>query len=84
MRGQVLAVQTADFVWAARSVGATPLRVMLRHVLPNSLSPVLVMATLQAGSVVVETAGLSFLGLGRAAAVTRLGRAAGGWARAIF
>jgi peptide/nickel transport system permease protein len=64
MRGQVLAVQNADFVWAARSVGARPLRVMLRHVLPNSLSPVVVMATLQAGSVVVETAGLSFLGLG--------------------
>jgi peptide/nickel transport system permease protein len=64
MRGQVLAVQSADFVWAARSVGATPVRVMVRHVLPNSLSPVLVMATLQAGSVVVETAGLSFLGLG--------------------
>jgi peptide/nickel transport system permease protein len=64
MRGQVLAVQSADFVWAARSVGAAPLRVMLRHVLPNSLSPVLVMATLQAGAVVVETAGLSFLGLG--------------------
>jgi peptide/nickel transport system permease protein len=64
MRGQVLAVQEADFVWAARSVGAGRLRVMLRHVLPNSMSPVLVMATLQAGSVVVETAGLSFLGLG--------------------
>jgi peptide/nickel transport system permease protein len=64
MRGQVLAVQDSDFVWAARSVGARPLRVMVRHVLPNSLSPVLVMATLQAGSVVVETAGLSFLGLG--------------------
>jgi peptide/nickel transport system permease protein len=64
MRGQVLAVQDADFVWAARSVGARPLRVMLRHVLPNRLSPVVVMATLQSGSVVVETAGLSFLGLG--------------------
>ncbi len=64
MRGQVLSMQDSDFVWAARSVGATRLRVMLRHVLPNSLSPVLVMATLQAGSVVVETAGLSFLGLG--------------------
>jgi peptide/nickel transport system permease protein len=64
MRGQVLAVQESDFVWAARSVGAGRLRVMLRHVLPNSMSPVLVMATLQAGSVVVETAGLSFLGLG--------------------
>jgi len=64
MRGQVLAVQNAEYIWAARSVGATRLRVMLRHVLPNSFSPVLVMATLQAGSVVVETAGLSFLGLG--------------------
>jgi peptide/nickel transport system permease protein len=64
MRGQVLAVQNAEYICAARSVGATRLRVMLRHVLPNSFSPVLVMATLQAGSVVVETAGLSFLGLG--------------------
>lgn len=64
MRGQVLVVQNAEYIWAARSVGATRLRVMLRHVLPNSFSPVLVMATLQAGSVVVETAGLSFLGLG--------------------
>jgi peptide/nickel transport system permease protein len=64
MRGQVLAIQDAEFVWAARSVGATRRRIMLRHVLPNSFSPVAVMATLQAGSVVVETAGLSFLGLG--------------------
>ncbi len=64
MRGQVLAIQNAEFVWAARSVGATRARIMLRHVLPNSFSPVAVMATLQAGSVVVETAGLSFLGLG--------------------
>ena len=64
MRGQVLAIQNAEFVWAARSVGATRSHIMLRHVLPNSFSPVAVMATLQAGSVVVETAGLSFLGLG--------------------
>ncbi len=64
MRGQVLSITDSDFVWAARSVGAGRTRIMLRHVLPNSLSPVLVMATLQAGSVVVETAGLSFLGLG--------------------
>jgi peptide/nickel transport system permease protein len=64
MRGQVLAVQSADFVVAARAIGAGRLRVMLRHVLPNSFTPVLVLATLQSGSVVVETAGLSFLGLG--------------------
>ncbi len=49
---------------AARAIGAGRLRIMLRHVLPNSFTPILVMATLQAGSVVVETAGLSFLGLG--------------------
>ena len=64
MRGQVLAVQGLDFVQAATSSGARPMRVVLRHVLPNCMGPVLVLATLQAGSVVVETAGLSFLGLG--------------------
>ena len=64
MRGQVLAVRELDFVQAATSTGARPLRVVLRHVLPNCIGPVLVLATLQAGSVVVETAGLSFLGLG--------------------
>ena len=64
MRGQVLKVQTADFVVAAQSIGATKLRMMLRHILPNSFTPVLVLATLQSGGVVVETAGLSFLGLG--------------------
>ena len=54
----------ADYVRAARAIGAPRWRIMLRHVLPNSFTPILVMATLQAGSVVVETAGLSFLGLG--------------------
>jgi peptide/nickel transport system permease protein len=64
MRGQVLSVQAADFVVAAKAIGARRTRVMLRHVLPNSFTPVLVLATLQSGAVVVETAGLSFLGLG--------------------
>jgi peptide/nickel transport system permease protein len=64
VRGQVLGVRQTDFVRAARALGASRARIILRHVAPNSLSPVIVMATLQAGSVVVETAGLSFLGLG--------------------
>ena len=64
IRGQVLAIRHADFVRAARALGASRIRIMLRHVLTNSVTPILVMATLQAGSVVVETAGLSFLGLG--------------------
>jgi peptide/nickel transport system permease protein len=64
IRGQVLAVRSTDYIRAARAVGASGPRIMLRHVLPNSFSPILAMATLQAGSVVLETAGLSFLGLG--------------------
>jgi peptide/nickel transport system permease protein len=64
MRGQVLAVRSADYVRAAWALGSSRLRLMLRHVLPNCFTPVLVLATLQAGSVVVETAGLAFLGLG--------------------
>jgi peptide/nickel transport system permease protein len=64
IRGQVLAVRGADYVRAARACGAWWPRILLRHVLPNSFSPILVLATLQAGAVVVETAGLSFLGLG--------------------
>jgi peptide/nickel transport system permease protein len=64
IRGQVLSIKTTEYVVAARAVGASPLRIMLRHVLPNSFTPLLVMATLQSGTVVVETAGLSFLGLG--------------------
>ena len=64
IRGQVLAVKNTEYVLAARAIGARPWRIMLRHVLPNSFTPLLVMATLQSGTVVVETAGLSFLGLG--------------------
>ncbi len=64
MRGQVLAVRSADYVRAARALGSGRTRLMLRHVLPNCFTPVLVLATLQAGSVIVETAGLAFLGLG--------------------
>ena len=64
IRGQVLSIRKADYVRAARALGASRTRLVLRHVLPNSFAPILVMATLQAGSVVVETAGLSFLGLG--------------------
>ncbi len=64
IRGQVLTVRQSDYVRATRALGASTPRILLRHVTPNSLSPVVVMATLQAGSVIIETAGLSFLGLG--------------------
>ncbi len=64
VRGAVLAVRGQEFVEAAGAVGAGSGRILLRHVLPNVISPTLVMATLTVGFAIVETAGLSFLGLG--------------------
>lgn len=63
-RGQVLAMKEHDFVPAARSLGQTDLRVLLRHVLPNSLAPSLVLMAMDFGNAVIITAALSFLGLG--------------------
>lgn len=64
VRGQVLALRERDFVVAAQAAGATHGRVLLRHLLPNILSPLLVQATLSVGSAILTTASLSFLGLG--------------------
>jgi peptide/nickel transport system permease protein len=64
VRGVVLSVKEQEFVEAARSMGAGTLRILGRHVLPNIVSPIIVMATLTVGFMIVETAGLSFLGLG--------------------
>ena len=64
VRAAVLQVKEEDFVDAARAVGAGSSRILTRHVLPNVLSPIIVMATLTVGFMIVETAGLSFLGLG--------------------
>ena len=63
-RGDVLSVKGRDFVLAARALGAGDLRILLRHVLPNSVYPVLVVASLDVGAVVLTAASLSFLGLG--------------------
>lgn len=64
-RGQVLEVRERDFVTAARALGASPGRVMLRHVVPNILSPLIVQATFGFAGVILVEASLSFLGLGR-------------------
>jgi len=64
VRGQVLALRERDYVVAARAAGATHGRILLRHLLPNILSPLLVQATLSVGSAILTTASLSFLGLG--------------------
>jgi len=64
IRGQVLAAKNNLYVEAARSVGASTLRVVVRHVLPNCINPTIVQASLDAGYVILTTAGLSFIGLG--------------------
>jgi peptide/nickel transport system permease protein len=64
VRGSVLAMKHDLFVEAARSVGATDLRLMLVHIIPHVLGPIVTLATLGLGTAILATASLSFLGLG--------------------
>ncbi len=64
VRGMVLSLKNQEFTEAARSVGASDWRIIFRHMVPNSMAPVLVSATLGVGSIVVTEAALSFLGYG--------------------
>ena len=64
VRGQVLAIKGEEFVVSARALGAGPARILLRHILPNVLTPVIVAAALGVGRVILLEAGLSFLGIG--------------------
>jgi peptide/nickel transport system permease protein len=64
MRGQVLSVKNEDYVLAARSIGIADHRIMLRHILPNSWTPLIVKASLDAGGAILTVAALSFIGLG--------------------
>src|SRR3954454_5133762 len=64
LRGSLLALRESDYVIAARSVGAGGNRVLMRHMLPNALTPLIVQATLVLATAIVDIAGLGFLGLG--------------------
>ena len=64
MCGQVLTVRQADFVTAGEMIGAKDLRIMLLHVFPNCLPPLIVMVTLSLGIAILAESGLSFLGVG--------------------
>ena len=64
VRSEVLSLRTRDFVIAAQALGASPLRALVRHVLPNVVPTVLVIAALSTSSTVLLDAGLSYLGLG--------------------
>jgi peptide/nickel transport system permease protein len=64
VRGEVLALKEREYVLAARSIGAAPRRIILRHILPNVVSPVMVAATLGIAEAIITESVLSFLGLG--------------------
>jgi len=64
IRSEILRVKQEDYVEAAKAVGCSDLRVMLRHIIPNSIYPIVIMASLDIGAIVLSAAALSFLGLG--------------------
>lgn len=63
-RSMVLSLREQDFIQSVRALGATPTRIIFRHILPASLAPLVVQATLSIGTATLEAAGLGFLGLG--------------------
>ncbi len=67
VRGQVLSVKENQYIEAARAVGISRFKIIWKHVIPNSLPPILVQATMDLGNVILTAAGLAFLGLGAAA-----------------
>ena len=64
LRGTLLSLRESDYVTASRALGATGSRLLLRHMLPNSLTPLIVAATLALATAIIDVAGLGFLGLG--------------------
>lgn len=64
VRGKVLSLRETEYVEAARSIGASDRRIMLKHILPNCAAPIIVVATLRLPSAIIMAASLSFIGLG--------------------
>lgn len=64
MRGQVLSIKQQDYIMAAKLQGNSSMGIMMKHILPNCISPIIVQMTLQVGQTILSEAGLSFLGLG--------------------
>jgi len=74
VRGAVLRTKSSDYVLAAKGLGLSDTRIMVRHILPNVIGPILVLGTLTLGAAIMVEAGLSFLGLGVGQATPTLGR----------
>lgn len=64
LRGEIMRVKNEDYVEAARAVGASDFRIMVRHILPNTVYPILIVASLDIGGIVLTAAALGFLGVG--------------------
>ena len=64
VRASVLSIRDQEFIEAAKAIGASNTRIIFRHIIPNSLAPVIVQATLGVAGAILSTAGLSFIGLG--------------------
>jgi peptide/nickel transport system permease protein len=64
MCGMAMTIKQNDYITAGRSMGASDLRIMLRHIFPNAFPPLLVMITMSLGMVILSEAALSFLGIG--------------------
>lgn len=64
MRSQVMSIKERDYIMAGKLQGNSSVRLMMRHILPNSISPIIVTMTQQIGGTILAEAGLSFLGLG--------------------
>lgn len=64
IRGMVISIKEKEYVLAARASGTRPIRIVCQHIIPNIISPVIVLATLDMGSILLTISGLSFLGLG--------------------
>lgn len=74
LRGQILSVKSSDYVMSATALGVSRFRILLRHVLPNSIAPVIVITTIGLGGAIVAEATLSFLGIGLPADVMSWGK----------
>jgi peptide/nickel transport system permease protein len=64
IRGQILSLKELEFIMSARSIGCSHLRIIIRHLLPNCLAPIIVLGTLAVAENILSEAGLSFLGIG--------------------
>lgn len=64
VRSSILTIKNSDYIEAARATGVSTLRIIIKHIIPNTMGPIMVQATMSIGSVILSAAGLSFVGLG--------------------